>query len=227
MYYTVTDYYDPIGQKKIGSQCPDCKNRECLELFFYQKRTESPFSKRVGKKVTGTLFCHHTQTEIPPVLWSDEIVNYFDTEKKKLRRNPTSFKLTKIFYFVLIVPFLAIAAGIGYFAFQDMQYVDQTADIEAIAVGDKVSSMMSILEDNQLAESYNTWFLVQKVEGDTIWLQQHSDRSETNNADFDLNSSNFTGEVIKASLPRARERSVVGFDYTKMKFSGYITEIKK
>ena len=226
MYYTVTDYYDLIGQKTIGSQCPDCKKRASLELFFYQKRIESPFSKKVSKKVTGTLFCHHTQTEISPVLWSDEIANYFETEKKKQRLNPTGLKFTKWFYLITVLPLLIIAGAISYGAWEHQQYIDQTEKVKNIAVGNKVSAMISLLENNQLAESYTTWLLVQKIEGDTIWFQEHHQRSETNDADFDLDKANFSGETIKASLPRAKERSVMGFDYTKMKFSGYITEIK-
>ncbi|QCW99338.1 hypothetical protein FGM00_04130 [Aggregatimonas sangjinii] len=226
MYYQVTDYYDPVGQKKIGSQCPDCKQRDCLELFFYQKRIESPFSKKVSKKVTGILFCDHTQTEISPVLWTDEIANYFETEKKKLRLNPTSFKLTKWFYLIISIPLLGIAAFMGYYTWEHQQYIDQTSRIENISVGDKVSTMMSELRNNELVASYNTWLLVKKIESDTVWLQYHRDRSESTNPDFNLDPSSFSGEVIKASLPQIKKRSVMGFDYTNMKFSGYITELK-
>jgi len=207
MYYQVTDYYDPIGQKEIPSRCPDCGNQNCLELHFYQKRIETPFSKKVSKKVTGILYCHHTKTEISPVLWSDDIEKRFKNEKTKLQLNPTGFKFTKWFYGILILLVVMISGVIGYFTWENQQYNNQSKGIKNATVGDKVKVMQSLMENNA--------------------LKQHKDFNSEDGFDFNLEGNNFTGQTIKASYTRFKERSVMGFDYTNMKFSGYITEIKK
>jgi len=89
-------------------------------------------------------------------LWTDEILNYFDTEKKKLRLNPTGLKFTKWFYIILAIPFLVIASFIGYSAFQDFQYTEESIKMENMAVGDKLNTMMNLIESNKLTQSYNT-----------------------------------------------------------------------
>ncbi|TMM55913.1 hypothetical protein FEE95_14790 [Maribacter algarum] len=227
MYYQVTDFYDPIGQKEISSKCPDCGSQNCLELHFYQKRIETPFSKKVSKKVTGVLVCRNTETEISPVLWTNEIENYFNTEKSKLKLHSTGLKFNKWFYFILIVPTLLILGGIGYSMWEHNTYMNQSASIENSAVGDKVMVMQTFLEKNSTKSYGNTWYQIIGIDSDTIFLKQHADFSNEDGFDFDLEDKNFTGETIKASLPRFKERSVMGFDYTDMKFSGYITDIQK
>ncbi|MFS4493982.1 hypothetical protein [Maribacter sp. 2308TA10-17] len=226
MYYQVTDYYDPIGQKEISSKCPDCGSQNCLELHFYQKRIETPFSKKVSKKVTGVLVCHNTETEISPVLWTDEIENYFKTEKSKLKLNPTGFKLRKGFYFVLIVLFLAIGGFIGYYEWQHQQYNNQSAAIENAMEGDMVKVMQTLRQNDETIYG-NTWYKIETIQGDTLFLRQHKDFTSEDGFNFELEEGNFTGETIKASLPRFKERSIAGFDYTNTSFSGYITEIQK
>ncbi|QLG46440.1 hypothetical protein [Costertonia aggregata] len=222
MFYTITDYYDPIGEKKIPTKCPDCGNNNCLELSFYQRRTESPFGTKTTKKVTGILFCHHSKTEIAPVLWTDEIANYFDTEKPKLRLQPNMFKFSKRFYILLffLLTITAVVVGFGV-----KEYITAT-DIENISKGDKVKAMYSGIEKSNSVMYGDTWFLVQRIEADTVWLQRHKDHNNEKGFSFDLETSNFSGELIKASLPRIKKRSLESFDYENQPFTGIITEIE-
>jgi len=227
MYYQVTDYYDPVGQKEIPNKCPDCGNQNCLKLHFYQKRIETPFSKKVSKKVTGVLFCENTQTEISPVLWSDEIEHRFKTEKEKLQLHPTGLKFTKWFYGIFILLTVMIVVAIGYFQWEHNQYIDQSEGIKNAAVGDKVMVMQTLMKEEGAMEYGNTWYQITNIEGDTLYLKQHKDFNNEDGFNFELENTNFSGEIIKASLARFKERSVTGFDHTDRKFSGYITEIKK
>jgi len=227
MYYQVTDYYDPIGSQEIPDKCPDCGHQNCLELHFYQKRIETPFSKKVSKKVTGVLYCHNTNSEISPVLWTDDIENRFKNEKAKLLLNPTGLKFNKWFYMIITIPTLFIIAGIGYFQWEHNQYLNQSEAIKNSGVGDKVKVMQTFINNKDNRTYGNTWYQVKAIDGDTLVLRQHKDFNNEDGYDFDLEDTNFSGEIIKASLPRFKERSVMGFDYTNIKFSGYITEIKK
>ena len=210
----------------IPSKCPDCDQRQCLELSFYQKRIESPFSKTISKKVTGTLYCHHTQKEIPPVQWTDEIENYFNTEKTKQKLNPTGIKFTKWFYFIIVVLVIGVALSVGYVTWTSQQYVDQTTKIEKAAIGDKIAVLFSQTEDGRITESGNTWFQIKAIEGDTVFLKRHKDLNNKEGFNFDLSDKNFTGMPLKVSLPLLKQRSLIGFDFPKVQFSGYITEIK-
>jgi hypothetical protein len=227
MIITTTTYYDPVDQKRIEEACPGCGESNCLELQFFQKRIETGFSKKVTNKVTGILFCHHTNTEIPPVQWSDSIEKKFLAQKQQLVLQPPSFKLSKWFYFLTIVPFLIIAGSIYYYFQQDMQYRAEAAQIEQVKPGNKVFSMFSYMKNNQLTKNGYTWFLVKEIKGDTIFLQRHKNFVTEKGVDFDLAPTEFTGENIAASLRYFRKKSIEGFDMTKPVFTGYITEIKQ
>ena len=106
MFYQITEYFDSVGNKKNSSKCVDCCNTNCLELNFYQKRIETPFATNITNKVSGILFCKHTNTEIATVLWTDEIENYFTTQKQKLKLNPKKLKFSKGLIIILITLFV-------------------------------------------------------------------------------------------------------------------------
>ncbi len=226
IFYTVTDHYDPIGQQQLDVQCPECHQPNCLELHFYQKRIETSFSTKISKRVTGVLFCHHTQSEVSPVLWTDEIERSFKAEKAKLRLTPTSLKFNKWFYFIIAVPILAFAVAMGYHQWQTNAYTTQSANIEQISEGKKVGAMLSLIENHQTVQQGNTWLLATRIDADTIWLRVHKDLNSEKDFEFDLATEHFNGRILKASLPRFRERFLTGFDYTDQEFSGYITEIE-
>ncbi len=226
-YYTVSDYFDPVGQKELSVPCPDCHNNNCLELHFYQKRIETSYSKKISKKVSGILYCRYTQTEISPVLWTPEIENYFETEKRKLKLAPSSLKFSKWFYIMLFIPLVIIVSAIAYTQWESQQHMNQNKLIEQVQSGDKVSVMMSLIEKHQTRATGNTWLLVTNVEADTIWLKSHKDFNNQQDFDFDLSKDNFNGESLKASLSLFQKRTLAGFDYTDQRFSGYIMNIKK
>lgn len=227
MFISVTTYYDPVGQKPIESKCPDCGASNCLELQFFQKRIETGFTKKVTKNVTGILFCKQTNKEVPPVQWSDEIEKLFHAEKQKLTLQPAKLKLTKWFYFIIIVPFVIAMASVIYFFREDMNWRAQTEEIMQIQAGSKVYAMFSYMEKNKITKNGNTWLLVKKISGDTAFLQRHKDFSSDKGFDFDLDASSFTGETFITSLKSLKDRSIEGFDMTNRTFTGYITELKK
>ena len=222
MFYQITEYFDPVGNKKISSKCPDCGNTNCLELNFYQKRIETPFATNITNKVSGILFCNHTNTEIAPVLWTDEIENYFTTEKQKLKLTPKKFKFSKGLIIILILITLLVVGGIAYSSFESKQYANTTEAIKNVKKGDKVKALATILGKNG-----TTWFLVKEIKADTIWLQQHKTLSTDKNADFDLDDKNFTNKTLKLSLKYFKLGVLYGFDPKNQEVSGGIFDIKQ
>ncbi|WP_430905882.1 hypothetical protein [Maribacter sp. 2-571] len=227
MFYNVTEHYDSVGEKELPHRCPDCHQKNCLRLHFYQKRIVSAFSTKNSKKVSGVLFCRHTQTEVSPVLWTDEIENFFHREKKTLQLAPTGIKLHKRFYLVIAIPIAAFLFGMAYHTWQTHSYEEKARAIAAVSEGEKVGVMISFIKNRQTAREGTTWLLVTKIAEDTIWLRVHKQLSDDPDFAFDLSDSSFGSRQIKASLPRFKERFLTGFDYTDQHFSGYITDIKK
>ncbi len=226
LFYSITDCYDLVGTIQIPDNCPDCQNSNCLALHFYQKRIETPFSKKISKKVSGILYCRYTQTEISPVLWTPGIEYYFETEKRKLKLTPSGLHFSKWFYILLLLPLVLIGTAIAYSEWENRQYTDQNALIEKIQTGNKVKVMLSLIENHQTQATGNTWLLVTQLETDTIWLKVHKDFNNQQDFDFDLSNDNFNGETFKASLPLFKKRTLAGFDYTAQQFSGYIMDIE-
>ncbi|WP_158976301.1 hypothetical protein [Cellulophaga sp. L1A9] len=227
MYYKVTEYHDPVGKKQIPSKCPGCGTSNCLELLFYQKRIETSFSKKITTKVSGILFCDNTQSEIAPVLWTDEIDQYYLTEKSNLKLEPKKLSFNKWFYSLIILPLILISAAISYNLYEEESYIDETNAIEKVHVGEKVMVLYTTTDSNNVIDNGTTWFLVKKIEADSIWVQRHEIFATEGDANFDLAASKFTRETLKASLKQFKTRGLFAHDYPSQKFSGYITEIKK
>lgn len=226
MIITVTNYFDLLGSKQLNNRCPDCGKPEALELSFYQKRIESAFSTKVTGKVSGILYCHHTNTEISPVQWSDEIERIFNTEKQRLKLQPKRTKFNKWFY-ALITAFVVIAITIVSFFIIEVNDLKAIQDgVQNVKVGDKFEVFYSNtgLPDSPIG--VYTWFLVKKIDGNSIWLQRHKKLEKEDSESFDLITSNFTHETLEASLKDFKKRSLISSDYSKHQFTGLITKVK-
>ena len=230
MYYHITTYYDLVGTKKIPCKCPNCGNRDSLELEFFQARTQSGFLETTTKGVTGILYCTHTKTEIPPVIWTDEIENYFNVEKKKLKLKPTKIRFKvenkKWFYTIFGILTLFILGGIAYAKYNRHQTEVLNESLENITSGDKVEVLYTLMENHSVKQSGTTWFLVKKIDGNVAWLQRNKDYVEDHNFNFDKQDADFNGETIEVNLKQLNKRGVFGLDYTNQKFSGFITDIE-
>ncbi|WP_291871093.1 hypothetical protein [Maribacter sp.] len=218
MILRTTEHFNQIGKKRIPSKCPDCGNQDCLELNFYQSSIESGFLITVSKKVTGMLFCHHTKTEIAPVLWTDDIENRFENEKSKLPIKPKSTKVIKSSLVLFLAPLLIIGAIIGYLMWQNKSNADPTESIENTSIGDKIKVNYA---------GSDTWLLINAIDGDTLFLKPHKNSTTEEGSNVDLDNSNFTGETIKASLQHFSERKFQRYEGEYLNYSGFIKDVKK
>ncbi len=227
MIYTITTYFDPVGSKFISNKCPNCGNSESLELNFYQKRIESPFSTKITKNITGILYCHNTETEIPPVQWSEDIERIFNTEKQYLKLRPKKTTFNKWFYGLLA--FLAITSItiVSFLVIEANRIKKLEEGVQNVSTGNTFEVFYSNSDILDLPLGVTTWFLVKKIDGDTIWLQRHNKIANKQSMSFELNTSNFTEEVLRASLKEFKKQNLISHDYSKAKFTGLITNIKK
>ena len=230
IYYNRVEKFEPIGQKRIPTKCPQCGNTDVLELIFYQKETTSGFVIRMTKKVSGILYCHHTESEIPPVQWSDRVVDYFETEKTKLKLLPTGRKANKkgfkIFAYIMI-PFLFIVAGLFvYFMYIDSNDLlgiqEEYADAE---VNDKLKVEMYLFNNNAYTPELS-YFKVNKFDGDTVYIQRH--RNSIENIDtLNLKDSDFTAEVFKVRYDSFKIGYLTEWEPDSLMLSGYTKKLIK
>ena len=228
MIYHISNVdYKPIGSKNIPSSCPECGCSQCLELTFYQKHVINTFYYRTTKKVSATLYCHQTQTNIPAVLWNEKIENYFNTERQKLKLESSKFRFSIAFYLVI-----AVLIGTILFVNTYLNHQDRTQKnlIETLLQPEKdlkLKVMLSLIENNQIENTVFTWFKVREIKGDTVFIQQNQFKSKDKDANFNLDDNRFNGNVYKVSIQQFNKQAIEGFDYANRTFSGFIMETKK
>jgi len=228
MFYLTEYIYTNIGEKKLSTTlCPDCGHTDCLTLLFYQKKIDTTFTYRVTKKVAGILHCSQTDTEINEILWSDAIVNYFETEKSKYKLEPTNFRIKPVSYFVVIVLIAAISGFIGYNAYNHNQYNLKIEKLNAPQIDQKIKVNFTTKQVGEITQTGTTWFVVRKILGDTLWLQQHDSFIERSDRQaFDLNTTKFSGIIIKVDKKSYGKSSIRTFKTKKKTYGGWIEEAK-
>ncbi len=87
----------------LNNNCPECYNNEGLELTFKQKHKETPFIKSMTKEVVKELSCKNCNTVIYPARWDDDIDRVVDYHKKAFKPNPSSYKLKRLSWVLLII----------------------------------------------------------------------------------------------------------------------------
>jgi hypothetical protein len=81
--------------EQIFLECPLCKHKGKVSMFFYQIQAETSAGFITTKQISGACLCNHCEQEIPNVRWDKEYHNFFTREKKKLHLK-SSFQLKKM-----------------------------------------------------------------------------------------------------------------------------------
>ena len=92
-----------IKTVSLNNNCPECYNKEGLELTFKQKFKETPFVKLMTKEVVKELSCKNCNTIIYPARWDDDIDRVVDYHKKAFKPKPSSYKLKRLTWVLFIV----------------------------------------------------------------------------------------------------------------------------
>jgi len=106
--------YIKLKETILNNNCPECYSQESLQLTFIQERAFSKFSVKVKKGITSTICCTKCHSEIYPGIWTDDIERVYNYHKKTVHPKPASFRITKLFYTILITLILLIAIGLVY-----------------------------------------------------------------------------------------------------------------
>ena len=103
-----------LKEAALTNNCPECYSTEGLTLSFKQKKVASALIHRVTSEVVESLYCDNCHTHIYPVRWTDDIERVYDYHKKTVKPMKSSFKLTPLFIWLLIIDALLIAGVIVY-----------------------------------------------------------------------------------------------------------------
>ena len=108
-----------IKTVSLNNNCPECYNNEGLELTFKQKYKETPFTKSMTKEVVNKLSCKNCNTIIYRGRWDEGIDRVVDYHKKALKPKPSSYKLKRLSWIILIcldfIILMIIAYSFGVF----------------------------------------------------------------------------------------------------------------
>lgn len=98
----------------LNNNCPECYNNQGLELTFKQKFKETAFFKSMTKNVVKELSCSNCNTIIYPARWNDDIDRVVAYHKKAFKPKPSSYKLKRLAWVILICLDLIILIFILY-----------------------------------------------------------------------------------------------------------------
>ncbi|NOW99080.1 hypothetical protein [Mucilaginibacter sp. SG564] len=110
--------------------CPLCANKGKLEMSFYQIQLEAGWERNT-RQISGSVYCHQCNQDVPIVRWDSALDTFFITEKETIMVS-TSFKTgTKgkvliwlnIVFFGAVILFLA-----GLFIYHRVVPRPKTAD---------------------------------------------------------------------------------------------------
>ncbi len=103
-----------LKEAPLTNNCPECYSTEGLTLSFKQKKVASALIHRVTSEVVESIDCKNCNTKIYPVRWTDDIERVYDYHKKTVTPKKTSFKLTPLFIWLLVIDALLITGVILY-----------------------------------------------------------------------------------------------------------------
>ncbi len=108
-----------IKEVPLNNNCPECFNKEGLQLTFKQLFKETAFYKSLTQEVAHEITCKKCETAIYPVQWTDDIERVFDYQKKAFEPKKQSFKLKKLFWILFVALDLIIIGLIAFFFFKN------------------------------------------------------------------------------------------------------------
>lgn len=97
---------------KIKNNCPTCFGTDGLEFSFSQSEKDTPFFHKPETQIDEKLFCHKCNSQIYPVNWTEDIERVYDYNRKIAETNKQYLKVKPLFYILIVVAIILVAAGI-------------------------------------------------------------------------------------------------------------------
>lgn len=95
--------YFTLHSVALNNNCPECYSMEGLQLTFKQRFKENRFYKSITSDTISQLRCSNCETDIFPVRWTDEIEKVVEYHNKAFTPKPSSFKLKKLAWVLMII----------------------------------------------------------------------------------------------------------------------------
>lgn len=206
---------EPLGE---GHLCPYCKNENQLVVTWVQPQISNLGFQMLLKKNVPLINCDYCGKWIKYKSLSTHTKEVLEMQKKAI---PVSFKLKPTVFFLLLTTFLA---GI-FIYFKVIEPYFKQAETANIRQGTKlwVSDF-----DIRTANKTSTWYLVSRINGDTVVLKRHkiiSDKDLPN--DLPTTEDQFLASEYKVSLKYLQsERRLVGLVPEILDASGRIESIQ-
>lgn len=108
-----------IKQATLANNCPECYANDTLSLTFYQKNVKSAFFKRATDEISNSIICQKCNSTIYPVQWTEDIERVYDFYLKSLNPEKSSFKLTGLSKWLIVIAVMVVAATVIAINFQD------------------------------------------------------------------------------------------------------------
>lgn len=101
-----------IKEVALNNNCPECYNKNGLQLTFKQKFIETNFYKSITTDIIQEVFCKTCDTIIYPERWDQNIERVFEYHQKAFAPKKNSIKLKKRAWILIATIVLIIIAGI-------------------------------------------------------------------------------------------------------------------
>ncbi len=106
-----------IKEVDLNNNCPECFNKEGLQLTFKQQFKETSLYKSLTQEIVHEITCKTCETSIYPIRWTDDIERVFDYHLKAFQPKKSSFKLKKLSWIILLTISLIIISIITFLLF--------------------------------------------------------------------------------------------------------------
>ena len=103
-----------IKEADLTNNCPDCFNQD-LKLTFYQIHRFGKLFHQVTGEVSNQIICNKCGSDIYPAKWTDDIERIFGYYKKMVQPEKTSLKLKPLFYVLILILIVLVAAAVYLF----------------------------------------------------------------------------------------------------------------
>jgi len=108
----MTEKLITIKEVSLNNNCPECYNTNGLLLTFKQKFKETHLYRSITNETTQEITCNTCNTNIYPVMWTEDIERVFEYHQKAFTPKQVSTKLKKKAWILITFLTLIILTGI-------------------------------------------------------------------------------------------------------------------
>ena len=99
-----------VKEVMLNNNCPECFNKDHLELTFKQEYIDTKLSKSVTQNITANMHCNKCDTVIYPERWTEDIERVYEYQMKAFEPKKASKKFKPLFWVIVGVVIAAIIA---------------------------------------------------------------------------------------------------------------------